>query len=176
MCYFSKLKVILVTTLVLITGCSADIKSYSQTTPTFALFDYFEGESQAWGMIQDRSGQQMRRFHVLLSGEVEGNVLTLNEDFTYDDGEKSTRIWVIERLPDGTYQGQADDIIGVAVGEEQGNALRWEYDFELPYDGSTIKVSFDDWLYRQDEKHLFNRTSITKFGVEVATLTLFFQK
>ncbi|GAM61638.1 putative lipoprotein precursor [Vibrio ishigakensis] len=39
-----------------------------------------------------------------------------------------------------------------------------------------MTVFFDDWLYRQDDKHVFNLTSIRKFGLEFGRLTLFFQK
>ncbi len=39
-----------------------------------------------------------------------------------------------------------------------------------------MTVSFDDWLFRQDEKRLFNVTTIRKFGLEVGKVTLFFEK
>jgi hypothetical protein len=162
--------------MVLLAACSADLSDYKQVGPSFDLFGYFEGETHAWGMIQERSGKQTRRFDVKLMGTVEGDTLTLVEDFVFDDGELDQRIWVITKQTDGRYTGSADDIVGEATGEEQGNALRWSYDFELPYGDSTIEVYFDDWLYRQDERHVFNLTSIRKFGIEVATLTLFFQK
>jgi len=42
--------------------------------------------------------------------------------------------------------------------------------------GSTYRLTFDDWIYQQDEQHLFNVTSLRKFGVEVARVTLFFEK
>jgi hypothetical protein len=164
------------TLLALLTACSADLSDYEQSGPTFDLFQYFEGDTYAWGMIQERSGKQTRRFDVKLVGTIEGNTLTLVEDFVFDDGELDQRIWVITKQTDGRYSGKADDIVGEAKGEEQGNALRWSYDFELPYGDSTINVYFDDWLYRQDEDHVFNLTSIRKFGIEVATLTLFFKK
>lgn len=160
----------------LLGACSADIENYQTASPAFDLFGYFEGEVKAWGMVQDYSEKQTRRFEVDIVGTVEGNELTLVEDFVFDDGELDQRIWVITRLADGSYRGEADDIIGVATGREQGNALQWQYDFELEMDDSTITVAFDDWLYRQDENHVFNLTKIKKFGVEVGTLTLFFQK
>ena len=94
----------------------------------------------------------------------------------FDDGEKSRRVWSIERLEQGQYQGRADDIIGMAKGTQVGNALRWQYDFALQLEDSTVVVSFDDWLYRQDENHVFNLTKIKKFGIEVGQITLFFQK
>ncbi|WP_420918303.1 DUF3833 domain-containing protein [Vibrio diabolicus] len=160
----------------LLSACSADIDNYQSSTPTFDLFGYFEGDTKAWGMVQDYTEQQTRRFEVDIVGTVEGNTLTLVEDFVFDDGEVDQRIWVITKLEDGRYEGKVEDIIGVATGAEQGNALQWRYDFELQMDDSTVTVAFDDWLYRQDEKHVFNLTKIKKFGIEVGTITLFFQK
>ncbi|MGF1748818.1 DUF3833 domain-containing protein [Vibrio cionasavignyae] len=161
---------------VLLTSCSANLDEYDESTPSFDLFGYFNGQSRAWGMVQDYTEKQTRRFVVDIVGEVEGDTLTLTEDFVFHDGETDQRIWTIKRLEDGSYEGTADDIIGVATGETVGNALRWQYDFELEVDGSTFTVAFDDWLYRQDEDHIFNLTSIRKLGKEVGTITLFFQK
>lgn len=157
-------------------GCTSDLDDYRDSKPEFNLFEYFEGESMAWGMVQDYTNKQTRRFEVVIVGSVKENTLTLVEDFLFDDGEKSQRIWTIERLGDGRYQGSADDIIGVATGREVGNAFQWQYDFELQMEDSTVVVSFDDWLYRQDENHVFNLTKIKKFGIEVGKITLFFQK
>lgn len=167
----------LILPLVLMLGaCSADLSDYKNSEPRFDLFGYFEGETKAWGMVQDYSNKQNRRFDVTIAGTVQDNKLVLVEDFVFDDGEIDQRIWTIEKLQDGSYRGVADDIIGVATGKEEGNALQWQYDFELKVDGSTYTVAFDDWLYRQDDKHVFNLTSIRKFGIEVGKITLFFQK
>jgi hypothetical protein len=160
----------------LLGGCSSDIKDYQSSTPAFNVFEYFDGELTAWGMVQDYTDKQTRRFEVAIVGTVEGDTLTLTEDFVFDDGATDQRIWKITRLSDSEYQGVADDIIGVAKGREVGNALQWQYDFELQLEDSSVVVSFDDWLYRQDDKHVFNVTSINKFGVEVGKITLFFQK
>lgn len=159
-----------------VVGCSSDLDDYQQNSPEFNLFEYFEGKTLAWGMVQDYSDKQTRRFEVIIEGRIEGNTLTLIEDFAFDDGEVTQRVWTIERLGNGEYQGEADDIIGVAMGKEVGNALQWQYDFELVLEDSTVVVTFDDWLYRQDDKHLFNLTKIKKFGIEVGQITLFFQK
>jgi hypothetical protein len=157
-------------------GCSADLDDYKNSGPSFDLFDYFEGETHAWGMVQDYTDMQTRRFEVAIVGTINDNQITLVEDFIFDDGEETQRVWVIERLDNGEYIGRADDIIGVATGKELGNALQWQYDFDLVMDDSNVVVSFDDWMYRQDEKHVFNLTKIKKFGIEVGQITLFFQK
>ncbi|MBY7942947.1 DUF3833 domain-containing protein [Vibrio fluvialis] len=162
--------------LMLLVGCSAELKDYQASQPAFDLFGYFRGETRAWGMVQDYSDKQTRRFQVVIQGNVSGDTLTLIEDFVFDDGQESQRVWTITRTGDGHYQGTADDVIGVATGQEIGNALQWQYDFLLKTDDSEVTVSFDDWLFRQDEKRLFNVTTIRKFGLEVGKVTLFFEK
>ena len=160
----------------IVIGCSAELDDYHNTQPKFDLFGYFDGEVKAWGMVQDYSGKQVRRFTVQISGKVIGEQLTLTEAFLFDDGEESERIWQITRLKNGQYTGVADDIIGTATGKEVGNALRWQYDFELELDDATYTVFFDDWLYRQDQLHVFNITKMRKFGLQVGQITLFFQR
>ncbi|RXJ74589.1 hypothetical protein CS022_03200 [Veronia nyctiphanis] len=162
--------------LLFLTSCSAKIDDYAQNTPEFALFDYFDGQVTAWGMVQDYSGKQTRRFSVNIDGTVEGNQLTLDETFFFDDGEEQKRIWKIQRNADGTYEGTAGDVVGNAVGRSVGNAFHWVYQLEVVVDDTTYVLTMDDWLYRHDEKHLFNRTSMKKFGVEVGEVTLFFTK
>ena len=67
-------------------------------------------------------------------------------------------------------------MVGEAIGEVAGNALRWRYRLNLPVDGSVHEVSFDDWMYLMDEDTLINRSSMTKFGVEWGQVTLFFRR
>ena len=55
-----------------------------------------------------------------------------------------------------------------------GNALNWEYDVVLEMSGSEVKVHFDDWIYRQDEDVAINRAFISKFGIEIGSVTIVF--
>lgn len=43
-------------------------------------------------------------------------------------------------------------------------------------DDSTYEMSIDDWMYLMDEDTLINRTSMSKLGVEVGQVTLFFRR
>ena len=43
-------------------------------------------------------------------------------------------------------------------------------------EGSRWRLDFDDWMFLQDGVHLFNKTEMKKFGVTVATVTLFFTR
>lgn len=162
--------------LMLLAGCSTNISEYQGKTPKLDIFRYFQGQTEAFGMVQDRSGKQIRRFHVALNGEVQADTLTLSEQFVYDDGEKQQRVWHIRRVSADRYEGRAGDIEGVATGQAAGNALNWRYSMNVKADGKTWLLHFDDWMYLQDDTHLFNKTAMTKFGFNVGTVTLFFTR
>jgi len=162
--------------IVVLSGCKANIEDYAQAQPKLDIFTWFAGDSVAYGMVQDYSNKQTRRFTVKIRGDVAGDTLTLHEDFVYDDGEKQTRVWHIRKLADGSYTGTAGDIIGTATGHSAGNAFNWKYVMDVKSGDSTYRLNFDDWIYQQDEQHLFNVTSLTKFGVEVARVSIFFEK
>ena len=46
----------------------------------------------------------------------------------------------------------------------------------MPVKGKEIKITFDDWIFKQDEKIAINRATMSKFGFKVAELTVFFVK
>ena len=46
----------------------------------------------------------------------------------------------------------------------------------IPIKGKDIKISFDDWIFKQDDKIAINRATLKKFGFKVGELTVFFQK
>lgn len=162
--------------MMLLAGCSSEIGDYQHQQPPLDIFRYFNGTTEAWGMVQDRSGKQLRRFHVEIKGEVVGETLTLNEHFIYDDGEKQHRVWHIRRVGSDRYEGTAGDIEGVATGQSAGNAFNWHYRMNVKANGSTWLLNFDDWMYLQDDTHLFNKTAMKKFGITVGTVTLFFTR
>jgi hypothetical protein len=151
-------------------------KDFEGTTPRLDLFDYFAGDTRAWGIFESRSGELMRQFTVDIRGEVEGDSLTLTEDFVYADGETQQRIWRIRRLDEHRFEGRADDVVGTANGLAYGQALNWRYTLRLPFRDSTLEVKFDDWMYLQPDGVLINRATVSKFGFKVGEVTLFFSK
>jgi len=168
---------ILFVIMVVITGCTTmDIEDYRGSEPAFRPEQYFLGETRAWGFFQDRFGNVRREFVVDIEGRMEDGILILEEDFRYADGGTDRRVWRIEPLGDGRYRGRADDIVGVAEGRAVGRAMRWGYEFELPVGGSTWQVYFDDWMIRQDEEVMINRTTVSKFGISLGQVFIFFRR
>ncbi len=66
--------------------------------------------------------------------------------------------------------------MGKAKGFSYGSAFKFEYDLMVPIKGKNIKISFDDWIFKQDEEVAINRATLTKFGFKVGELTVFFKK
>lgn len=155
---------------------SVSIDDYAGTRPGLDLASYFNGRLTAQGMFQDRSGKVVRRFTVEMTGSWQGNQGVLDEHFTYDDGEKQRRVWRLVKQPDGLYTGTADDVVGEARGRTAGYALFWDYTLKLPVEGKVYEVRFDDWMYQLDEQTLLNRSRMSKFGITLGEVTLFFRK
>lgn len=164
--------------LVILSGCSTkDVSEYSSNTPELNIFEYFQGTTTGWGIVQSRSGELTRQFVVDIKGtnDDEGN-LVLDERFVWNDGEKSTRVWTIAKKDTHTYNGTADDVSGVATGREYGNVLNWSYHLNLAVDGSTWKIKFNDWMYLQPDGVLINKAEMSKFGIRVGEITIVFMK
>jgi len=162
---------------VLTTACSSiDIHDYKDTGPELDLKTFFTGKLKVYGMVQDFSGKMTRRFTADIDASWQGTTGTLDELFYFDDGEQQTRVWTLTDLGDGFYEGTAGDVVGIASGQTKGSVFRWEYVLTIPYDGDTMEVKLDDWLYLIAEDRLINRTSIRKFGIEVGQITLIIEK
>ena len=162
---------------VVLTGCGGmDIKKFEAATPQLVLEEYFAGKTRAWGIFEDRFGTLRRQFTVDIDGRWDGRTLVLDERFVYRDGERDRRVWTIEKVGPNRYQGRADDVIGVATGEAKGNALSWRYNMDLKVGDSTLRVHFDDWMFLQPDNVLINRARVSKWGVELGQVTLFFSK
>ena len=158
-------------------GCSAtNIDQYRAEKPALDLKTYMNGTLDAWGMFQGRSGDVKKRFHVVIDAKWEGDTGVLDERFNWSDGTTSRRVWTLTRQADGSFRGKADDVVGEAIGEVAGNALRWRYVLKLPVDGKVYHVDFDDWMFLMDDKVMLNRSYMSKWGFNLGEVTLTFVK
>ena len=158
-------------------GCSSTpVERYAAEKPVLDLARYFNGTIDGWGMFQDRSGEVVKRFHVVIEATWSGGTGVLDESFTYSDGTTQKRVWTITRTGEGRYAGTAADVVGTASGQASGNALRWRYVMALPVDGRVYNVDFDDWMYLMDDEVMLNRSAMSKWGIRLGDVTLSFRK
>lgn len=157
-------------------SCTTHIADYKNTAPTLDIKSYFTGQLIGWGMVQDYANQVTRRFCVELAGTWQENKGELAETFYFADGEVSYRTWHLTKLSQGKYTGSAEDVIGTATGQQSGAAFQWQYELLVPINDETYQFSMDDWMYSIDSHRVFNKTSMSKYGVKLAEITLFFDK
>ena len=171
--------IISIITLFLLNGCSNnDMKpiDFKDQKPRLIIEEYLSGNVKAYGILQNRSGKVTRQFTAELNGKWDGKQLILDEKFNWSDGEVQTRQWQINKIDEHHYEGTAEDVVGTAKGFSYGPAFKFEYVLLVPVKGKEIKITFDDWIFMQDDKVAINRAIMTKFGFKVAELTVSFIK
>ena len=171
-------KILSIVFLLIFTGCANKMKptDFKDQKPRLIIEEYLSGNVKAWGVLQNRSGKVTRQFSADLNGTWDGKQLILDEKFIWNDGEIQTRQWKIDKIDEHNYEGTAGDVVGTAKGYSYGPAFKFEYVLLVPVKGRELKITFDDWIFMQDEKVAINRAKMTKFGIKVAELTVFFQK
>lgn len=137
------------------------------------LEDFFKGKTYAYGSFGAINGTS-RSFRVDLTGHVRGKVLTLREDFRYDDGERDTKTWVFTRTGPNTYSGTREDVLGETTVRLSGNTARFTYRVDLNPGGKPNIARFHDKLVLKDDGTLRNTALVTKFLLPVARVKVNF--
>jgi hypothetical protein len=156
---------------------SINVSSYSSNKPKMQPEVFFDGPMTAHGVVKDRAGKVIRYFNADIKGSFDGQVITLDEDFIFDDGEKQKRVWKIIKQADGTYIGTAGDVVGDAIGEISGNSMFLKYKLDVTLDNDkSIYIDIDDRMYLVDPNILINESNMTKFGLRVGQIILVIKK
>ena len=170
---------IILSTLFLLLSCTGNKmkpEDFKDQKPRLIIEEYLSGNVKAWGILQNRSGKVTRQFSADLNGNWDGKQLILDEKFNWSDGEVQNRQWQITKIDDHNYEGTAGDVVGTAKGYSYGPTFKFEYVLLVPVKGRELKITFDDWIFMQDERVAINRATMTKFGIKVAELTVMFVK
>ena len=138
---------------------------------------FFNGSLEVHGVVKNRAGKVIRRFSADINAYWESDgVGVLEEDFVFDDGEKSRRVWRLTPVSDGAYIGTANDVVGEGKLEVAGNSMFLDYILQIPYGNGTLDLRIDDRMYLIDENVLINESRMLKFGVRVGELLLVIRK
>ena len=167
-----------VTTLFFLVGCSGkpSLDDEKLSDREFRLEQFFAGKTKAHGQFQDILGNVSRRFEVDITGTWDGSLLTLVEDFTYEDGSIEQRIWKLTKTGNNTWSGYADGVIGDATGETRGDTFNWTYRIDLPVPDGTMRVDFDDWMWQLSDTRVLNRAYMSKYGFPLGEVIIYFEK
>lgn len=151
------------------------VPAASGATP-FVVERDLVGPSVARGEFRAITGTR-RAFTAQLNGSWDGAVLTLVEDFAYDDGERDRKTWHLRQVSPGRFTGTREDVVGEATGFMDGNIFRLEYDVVLPSEnGSGRKVRFRDVLALRADGGILNNASVGWFGFHVGSVSLVIER
>lgn len=162
----------------LLSSCGRpDLSDAKLSAKELNLEEYFVGKTIAYGQFEDRFGTVRRRFKVEINGTWNGRDLRLEEVFAYSDGGRETRNWVLTKTGAETWTGTAEGVQGLAQGSESGDTFNWQYTIDLPRkDGGSQRVTFDDWMWLLEDGRLLNRAYMSRFGVTLGVVTIFFEQ
>lgn len=167
------LRVLALASIVAVSGCSSvAVEDYSSDTPRFIAEDFFDGSLIASGVLKDRSGKVIRRFTADIKAYWVDDVGTLEEDFVFDDGEESRRVWTLTPNGDRTYVATAGDVVGDGLANVSGNAMFLDYVLRVPYKDGTIDLRIDDRMYLVSPTVLINESVMSKYGFRVGEILL----
>jgi hypothetical protein len=154
-------------------GCSSvAVSDYAGNTPVFEPEVFFNGPLLANGVLKDRGGRVTRRFTATIDAYWRDGIGTLDEDFVFDDGEESRRVWTLTPVSEGVYRATAGDVVGDGQAQVAGNAMFLDYVLRVPYGGDSIDLSIDDRMYLVTPNLLINESVMRKFGILVGEIVL----
>ena len=163
---------------VLLAGCAGtNIQPYQGEKPKLDPLVYFDGTVEAWGIFEGRSGEVQRQFTATFVGERDGDRMRLEETIQYRDGDVKSRVWNIEKLEEGRYRFESEDVIGESpIAKQAGNVLHMSYVLQVEAEDSQWNLHFDDTMFLQDEKTLLTRTTVSKWGFTVGRVFITYRK
>ena len=154
---------------------TALVSAAAENTDSFRLEDFFQGRTVAHGSLSAINGIN-RQFDVKLSGQWDGTMLKLVEDFVYYDGVEETKTWYFKKIDEGRYIGRRDDVEGLANVRVFGNTAYYSYKLYLDAENRKNLVRLVDRLTLKSDGTVENRAAVFKFGVPVGGVKVNFAK
>ena len=149
---------------------------YDAQGPALDLREHLNGPLLCEGVLYGPMGRVTSRFVADMHVSWVGNVGTMTERFTYDNGTVQDRCWTLTLGNDGSVKATAPDVIGEGRGKAKGHALQLKYRIKLGEDAGGHELDAVDWMYLVENGTIMNRSQFRKFGIKVAELVATMRK
>ncbi|SUZ32245.1 hypothetical protein ROE7235_02000 [Roseibaca ekhonensis] len=149
-------------------GCARIPATPHRALDPITLEQAFAGRAVGAGLFKVSLTGSERRFRARLNGRLEGDRLTVVEDFIYDDGEENRLTWVFDRAGPGRWTGRREDTVGVADVVETGTEIRLSYTADFMSEGDVTRLGFEDVIYFGPDGRVINDAVVTRWGLPVA--------
>ncbi|MDB6171660.1 MAG: hypothetical protein JWL59_971 [Chthoniobacteraceae bacterium] len=140
--------------------------------PAFDPLRFFTGQTHSWGVMESRSGEPTQWIKTETQGRMINGELRMEQELVFEKGQRQHRSWRMRRIDSRHFEATANDIIGTAHGELNGNLFRWTFKLALKPSNPLFNVTMTQRMYFQpDGKTMINRDTIRKAGIILAQVT-----
>ena len=155
-------------------SCAGTPVPTTTSGPPITLVSAFLGRTTGRGHFRIWLTGDERRFTAKLNGTVKGRtgarVLTVVEDFLYDDGQKDRLTWVFREQGPGRWTGKREDTVGEATVAEEDGLIRLTYTADFKSPSGVNRLGFEDILYSSPDGTIINDAVVTRAGIAVASV------
>jgi len=114
---------------------------------------FFNGEVEGFAITKDEEDKIIGTQTIKITGKWEENKGVVQQNFTYSDGKKDNRTWLITVNSDGTFDAAGHDVSSLGKGKQIGNVAQMTYSLLVAGKKDTKQeVKFEDRIYLIDEK------------------------
>ena len=145
-------------------------QDYPGASGEFDIRQTLNGPMICEGIVYGPTGRVSSRFVADFDVHWTGAEGVMDEVFRYDDGSVQKRAWRLTLRNDGTFDAQAEDVVGIGQGVQSGDAVQLKYKFRLPESSGGHVLDTVDWMYLAPNGTIINRSQFRKFGIKVAEL------
>lgn len=160
--------------LLLLAACDAalPVAKFAGSKPEFDPLRFFSGHVRSWGVVENRSGEPTDTVATDCEGQIEPDgSLRMAQRLNFGDGSAKTREWHMRRTGPGTYEATATGMVGTGQGTAAGRVFHLAWILDAKPGNPLANVAMDQWMYLQDGGAMVNRTTISKLGVTLASVT-----
>jgi Protein of unknown function (DUF3833) len=160
-------------------ACATNPAPPETSGPPITLISAFQGRTTGRGHFRIWVTGDERRFIARLNGTVKGRtgarILTVVEDFAYDDGQTDRLTWVFRETGPGRWAGKREDTVGEALVIEEDGQIRLTYTADFKSPSGVNRLGFQDILYARPDGTIVNDAIVTKAGIAVASVRFLIQ-
>jgi hypothetical protein len=155
-------------------ACASTPTPPAEPGPAITLVSAFRGRTTGRGHFRVWLTGDERRFTARLNGTVTGRdgarILTVVEDFRYDDGQEDRLTWVFREQGPGRWTGKREDTVGEATVIEDNGQIRLSYTADFRSPSGVNRLGFEDIIYARPDGTVVNDAVVSRAGIPFASV------
>ncbi len=138
--------------------------------------NFFNGDIEVFAITQDNYGKIIGTFTGKMNGKWDDNKGVVQQNFSYDNGKKDSRTWLITADSDGTFSAVGHDVTAPVKGRQTGNAMQMVYSLSVKTDSGRKVVDHEDNFYLVDDRSAIGTIFLRQDGVSAGKSIVSYRK